>query len=70
MMLLISIKSIDAILSIAKEKTNEILVKYRKNVKIVSYKKIPKDFNWDWPTLSNKEILKSSVKHTNRDLEH
>ena len=33
-----SIKSIAAMLSIAKEKVNEILVKYRKNVKIVCYK--------------------------------
>ena len=33
-----SIKSIAAMFSIAKEKVNEILVKYRKNVKIVCYK--------------------------------
>ena len=38
-------------LSIAKEKVNEILVKYRKNVKIVCYKNKKKhrieDFNWN-----------------------
>ena len=46
------IKSIAAMFSIAKERVNDILIKYRKNVKIVCYKnkrltKGLKIFNWN-----------------------